>query len=290
MKARKMTPRDFVPHLLTVLADLTQQTPGLSVPMQETYDPVCHRMGIKVADFGKSEHGTEGNKTPWVHRQIGLAFRQIRDNGLGEYAKRGHWALTQAGVDQLADEKAEAPSAATLAAAKVQAQEDDESNVVQLTGSGNEHPYSDDPYIRGLAVARTECFGAYSSRSDVCKACLLRDDCVEAVAVRKAQIAADLERDELAARQAAQAQKKKKDQQNASIDELMRTMEGDDTKTFGKMGKFQPLPEQVVTTAEAQRESICGQCSEQIPENQECFWVEGEGIFHPDCINAPEGL
>jgi hypothetical protein len=291
MKARKMTPKDFVPHLMTVLADLTKRQAGVSVPMQETYDPVCARMNLQATDFGKSEHGTEGNKTPWVHRQIGLAFRQMRDNGLGEYAKRGHWALTEAGVEQL-DDKAQAPSEATLAAAKAQAraEDDDESNVVHFADPIEEHPYSDDPYIRGLAVERTPCFGAYSVRSDVCKGCLLRDDCVAAVAIRKAEIAADLEREELVARRAAESAKKKKDQQSASIDELMRAMDkGDDQKSFGKNGKFEPLAGQIVSTAFAQRESLCGQCSEEIPEGDECFWVEGEGVFHPDCINAPKG-
>jgi hypothetical protein len=294
MKVRKMTPKDFVPHLLIVLADLTKHEPGVSIPMQETYDPVCGRMGISVSDFGKSEHGTEGNKTPWVHRQIGLAFRQIRDNGLGEYAKRGHWALTQAGLDQLTSEKAEVPSAATLAAAKAQARAEDDaddSNVVQLQDDQSEHPYSDDAYIRGLAVERTPCFGAHSVRSDVCKGCLLRDDCVSAVSIRKAQIAADLEREEMVAKKAAEARQKKKDQQNASIDELMAKMDAgtDDDKTFGKMGVYEPSPGELVSSASAHRETICAQCNEQIPENQDCYWVEGEGIFHPECINAPAG-
>lgn len=286
MKARKMTPKDFAPHLLMVLGDLTNGSAGVSIPMQETYAPVCSRMGIKVADFGESEHGS-----PWVHRQIGLAFRQMRDKGLGEYAKRGHWALTKAGVEQLAEEKAEAPTASALAAAKAQAQEEetDSSNVVHLAGSEDEHPYSDDPYIRGLAVAQTACFGAYSMRSDVCKGCPLKDDCIAAISVRKAEIAADLEREELNARKAAEAKKKKKDQQDASIDELMKTMEGDEDAEFGKAGRYEPAEGEVVTTAFAQRESCCGQCSEKIPEGDACFWVEGEGIFHPDCINAPEG-
>jgi hypothetical protein len=276
-KARKMTPKDFVPHLLAVLGTLTKHQANVSVPMQETYDPVCARMEIEPENFGKSEHGKKGNKTPWVHRQIGLAFRQMRDNGLGQYASRGHWSLTEAGVDQL--------GTAEIDVAQDDKKDDkkDEPNVVRLSASDTEHPYSDDPYIRGLAVQGTPCFGAYSTRSDVCKGCLLREDCISAISIRKAQIAADLEREEMEAKRAAEAQKKKKDQQDASIDELMQTMGVDDVI------RYEPRPGQVISTAFAQLESICGQCNERIPKDDPCYWVKDEGLFHPACINARGG-
>jgi len=285
-----MTPKDFVPHLMQVLGDLSQRTPGVAIPMEDTFEFVCARMGLQVSNFGTAE----GKKTPWVYRQIGLAFRQMRDNGLGEYASRGHWALTQEGVEQLKpDHTPEAPTAAALAAVKAQAAEEDaDDNVVHLSDPGNEHPYSDDPYIRGLAVEQTACFGAHSVRSDVCKGCLLAEDCLVAISVRKAEIASELERDEMVAREAAKTKAKKKDQQDASIDELMGSMEGTDNTSakFGKKGKFNPLPEQIVSDAFAQQESVCAQCNEKIPEGASCFWVEGEGIFHPECINAPDGV
>jgi hypothetical protein len=287
-KARKMTPKDFVPHLTHVLADLSGGQPGVAVPMGDTFDPVCGRMGISVEEFGESEHGKSTRKTPWVHRQIGLAFRQMRDKGLGEYAKKGHWALTSAafaGMD----------GASVPIAAKSQATDDvddaDEGGEVIMISSNNaqqEHPYSDDPYIRGLAIAQTKCLGAYSKRSDVCKGCPLRHDCIVAIGARKAEIAAELEAEEQAAKSAAENAAKKKAKQNASIDELMASI-GDEKAAkkaaFGKNGKFKPSRDQNVAEAFAQRESFCVQCGEKVAEGAECSWVEGEGIFHNECID-----
>lgn len=293
-KTRNMTPKEFVPHVLVVLADMTEHQAGKAVLREDTLPLVCQRMNINVGDFGDSTHGREGNKTPWVHRQIDLAFRQMRDRGLGEYVKRGHWALTQEGLDRLEQsKKAPPPTASTLAAAKSQAAEDEESslsNVVHLPAAGEEHPYSDDAYIRGLAVEQTACFGAHSVRSDVCKGCPLVDDCKAAVEMRKAEIAADLEQEERAAKSAAEAKKKKKEQQDISIDELMKKMgDGEEAGGGGTRGKYEAQPDQTVSSAFAHQESVCAQCGELIEENSRCFWVRGEGMFHPNCINVPEG-
>lgn len=288
MKARKMTPSDFAPHLMATLADLTNYVAEVAVPMGDTFAPVCDRMGIRPEEFGESRHGKKGRKTPWVHRQIGLAMRQLRDKGLGDYAGRGQWMLTQEGLDHLngADD-AEVPTEEMLTAAKALAQQEEQdqekagSKVVRLRSNARRHPYSDDPYIRALAIAQTHCFGAYSVRSDVCKECPLAHDCTRAIETRKAEIGAELEHEELAARKAAEAAKKKKDQQDASIDELMASMSDD---SFGKKGRFRPSSGQNVADARAQRDTPCQQCDEVIKDKAPCFWVEGEGIFHPQCI------
>lgn len=276
MKARKMTPKDFAPHLLAVIGELAENRPEVAVPMESTFAPVCKRMKIRVEDFGESEHGSGDNKTPWVHRQIGLAFRQLRDKGFGSYEQRGQWALTQAGIDELlSPEDAGAES------------EERDEKIVHLHATNSAHPYSDDPYIRGLAVEQTPCFGAYSVRSNVCKECRLSAECLVAVDLRKAEIAADLEREEIAARKAAEAKKKKKEQQDQSIDELMEAMGSDGSSGTGPKGRYKPPPDAIISTAFAQREGICAQCNEKVVQNNACVWIEGEGIFHPSCIELP---
>jgi hypothetical protein len=38
----------------------------------------------------------------------------------------------------------------------------------------------------------------------------------------------------------------------------------------------------------SRRETECPGCSGSIGFDEQCVWVSGEGIFHPDCV--PEGV
>ncbi|TFH55291.1 MAG: hypothetical protein E4G90_12085, partial [Gemmatimonadales bacterium] len=68
-----MTPKDFAPHVLVVIAELTDYQANISVPMEETYNPICDRMGIGEDYGGETKHGSK-----FTHRSIGLAMRQLR--------------------------------------------------------------------------------------------------------------------------------------------------------------------------------------------------------------------
>lgn len=291
MTKKKMTPKDFAPHLLAVLADLTEYEPNVSVPMTETYKPVCERMGIDE-DFGGEVKG--GYK--FTHRNIGLAFRQhLRGKGLGDQAKKGEWMLTQLGVDEargddFEDREEESPVAAKAdAVEKIEEEYDDSAEVLHLPVK-SQHPYSDDPYIVSLAIDSTPCFGAYSKRSKACKECLLAQDCRVQVRAVKGALAGELEEEERleAERQARQAREAAK--KNSSVEELMESFKNEEeegsSKSKGKSGKFKPPPGQEFAVASMSRESVCLQCQGKIAQGEEGIWCQNEGVFHIECFDA----
>jgi len=285
MTNTKMTPKEFAPHLVAVLGRLTEYTPDKSVHHESTYAPVCTAYGVDEDALGVSSNGT----TKGTHRQIGLAMRQLRDHGLTEYAKRGHWALTAKGAAQARADAGldpqggpeEIPEAARADSTAEDEYEYEGAEILHLPVARGHHPYSEDAYIRSLAVERVACFGAYSSRSDTCKACPIQTDCGSAISARKAEIAARFD----AAEQAG-VQIPSKD---ATVDELIAKASTDETKAKvpargGKKGKYTPRGDQEVAPAFAQRETVCVQCDEVVAKDAPCTWVQDEGIFHNDCI------
>jgi len=296
MTTKRMTPKDFAPHLLAVLAELTEYEANISVPMEETFKPTCDRMGIDETYGGETSHGSF-----FTHRTIGLAFRQqIRGKGLGDQAKRGHWMLTQAGVNQARENAGLDPVAPSekeeveeemLTAARADAAEetDDEKDaeVLHLPVPGVKHPYSDDAYIRSLAIESVSCFGAWSSRSEACKDCPIASDCTLQVGVHKAELAANLqaEEEEQLVRQKAKAEAAAK--KNESVSELVSKMSQEDAATRGgTKGKFKPTSGQDFADAKASRETVCIQCGEKIYKGDPIKWCSGEGIFHTACFQG----
>lgn len=306
MMAERVTPTSFAPHLLAVLGDLTAFDEGVAVAMKETYAPVCERMGLAEDALGASSHGS-----PNTHRKIGIAMRQMRDRGLTRYEKKGQWGLTPEGAKEA---RAVVGDAAPGEATDVDVEEfvrafDDtgeaeepKGNLLEFPFGGDGHPYSQDPYIRGLAIRQTSCFGAYSAGDrSVCARCPLAAECVAGVTSRKAEIAADLEAEERALAARIAAEKVRKAKRDASVDELVQGF-GDEPdppapghtapaaprSTHGTKGKFTPTPDQVIEDAFAQRQAICAQCGGKVEKDEACKWVQDEGMFHNDCIDLSE--
>jgi len=305
MNTTRMTPKDFAYPLLAVLATLTEYEANVSVPMTETYSLVCEHMGIREDYGGETEGGYK-----FTHRNIGLAFRQhIRGKGLGEQAKKGHWMLTQVGVDkarETAGDEAppvpetvatpvdEAPEelAAARADATAEVLEDDHgedgAEVLHLpvANTNPKHPYSDDPYIRTLAIEAVECYGAWSSRSDACETCPLATDCRLQVGARKAEMAAEMEATEEASLARAKAQEEEANKKGISVEELIEKMgEEGTTPRDPQKGKFKPTDGQDFARANASRESMCLQCGETIKKGDPVQWCADEGIFHVECFD-----
>lgn len=295
MAKNRMTPKDFAPHLLTVLAELTENQANVSVPMTETYKPVCERMGISEDHGGTTSHGSK-----FTHRNIGLAFRQhIKGKGLGEQVKKGEWMLTDAGIEEVLGEvPEEVPEEAPeeLAAARADAAEevgsedtdDDGAEILHLPVAQEHHPYSDDAYIVSLAIESVDCFGAWSKRSEACKECPIARDCIVQVGVRKGKIAADLEEEEAEAFRRAAKKAEDEAKKNSSVSELIDSFgeeDGDPAATPGSNGKFKPQPGQDFASANASRESVCLQCGEKIRKGDPVKWCADEGIFHLGCFD-----
>lgn len=298
MAKNRMTPKDFAPHLLAVLAELTEFTANISVPMTETYAPVCNRMGISEDHEGETSGGYK-----FTHRNIGLAFRQhIRGKGLGEQVKKGHWMLTEEGVKAAREETGDEAETETdetdnLVAARVDAAEEIETEsepeleemaeVLKLPVAAK-HPYSDDPYIVSLAIESVPCFGAWSNRSDACRECPIARDCLVQVGVVKGTIAAELEAEETERLRREAKQAEEAANKSRSVSELIGFLEEEDqapVSTRGKSGKFKPQPGQDFASANATRESVCLHCGEKIEKGTPVKWCADEGIFHEECFD-----
>jgi hypothetical protein len=281
-----------------VIAERTDYQISVSVPMGDVNAPVCDRMGVEEDYGGETVHGSK-----FTHRTIGLAMRSLRGRGLTKYAKKGHWTCTAAGLIEArkitgvpapANEAAVAPVAAR-ADATGETMEHEGADVVQLPViAAPTHPYSDDAYIRSLAVETVVCFGAFSKRSDACKACPISADCIVHVGVRKAELAAEMEAEEAQAKAKAAQAEADKGQKDASVAELIEGFGNDDGAKDdapqvgdGPKGKFQPADGQDVAPAQAQRETVCIQCNEVIRKDDPVKWASDEGVFHPQCINDP---
>lgn len=285
-KPKSVTQKTFSPHVLAVLGELTNHTAGVAVQFTETYAPVCARMGITEDQHGQCE--THGK--PWTHRLIGLAFRGLRDKGLGEYVTKGQWALTPAGVQHLSktDKKAQAvPTAqpevveSVCAVAKVQiAPQTNTKKVVQLPST---HPYHNDPYVRALAIRNTPCFGSVSPKNDTCKVCPFLSECQQATLAAKSKIAQDLLAEETAAMAIAAAKAKAKANKTESIDDLINSFDDKSPrKAKPAKGKVQGRP----AKATAQRDAKCEACAKMIKKETTCIWVNGVGLFHDACYSA----
>jgi len=293
-KPKNITQKTFQPHVLAALGELVDYTPGTAVPFTDTYAPVCKLLGISEDEYGDCE--THKNK-PWTHRLIGLAFRTLRDKGLGEYEKKGNWALTKMGV-QKARETAGMPAAAPAmldphvpevtapvvhTAARTQIATNVGADIVRLPSI---HSYHNDPYIRGLAIERTPCFGAFSGRSGTCGNCPLAHECQDAVSAAKSKLAADLEAADTAALKTKEAKAKAKADKNESIDDLISSFDevGDDAGEAPTKKAKKSKTGKKPAKATAQREGICCRCQKKIPKGDSCFWVKGEGIMHDTCL------
>jgi len=299
MTTTHMTPKDFAKPLLAVLATLTEFEANISVNMEETYEPVCKILGIAEDHGGETKGGHK-----FTHRQIGLAFRQhIRGKGLGEQVKKGQWMLTQVGVDQAREDAGDAaPEAPEIIAAPevVAARADATAEVLEgdedeagaevlhfpVATASPTHPYSDDPYIRSLAIEAVSCYGAWSSRSDVCKGCPLATDCMLQIGARKAEMAAEMETTEAAALAKTLAQEEEAAKKGVSVEELIEKMADEGTTPRDpKKGKFKPTQGQDFARANASRESLCLQCAETIEKDDPVQWCADEGIFHVECFD-----
>jgi hypothetical protein len=286
-KPKNITQKTFQPHLLVALGELTNFTAGKSVRFTETYAPVCKLMGISEDEYGTCET----HDKPWTHRLIGLCFRSLRDKGLGEYEKKGYWALTkmgeqkareEAGVEAVVEETVEeavveevVSPAPVHTAARTQVAESNEGSVVRLP---TVHPYHADPYIRSLAIAATGCFGSHSTRSETCKTCPLSGDCHNAVLAQKSKIAADMEATDRRMAAAREAKAQKKAAKDESIDELISGF--DEVSTRKAKGKTKAKKKSKAT---AQRDGVCCVCNGKISKGDDCYWSKGDGIFHLTC-------
>ena len=165
-------------------------------------------------------------------------------------------------------------------------------------GHADESAYHADPYIVGLALAATPCYGNYSNRSQTCEACTVKGRCINAMAASLTTLAASLREqdkklEEIRARQEAAKAKaaaagtpvpaSKPDPMNDIVEEMLGNSSG--TKPFSLNGRK-------VETIKVMAASKCMRCGGSIALGEKACWIppnEGgeSGSLHEAC--AKEG-
>ena len=307
------TAATFRDPLLRVLGTLSGLTAGTEVATDTAVAQVCVDTGIP-----EDAHGLDkGTGRPQVRIWIIQAFnRKLRDDGLAEVKVRGHWTLTEDGIKAATlllggTLPASTPAVLPAVVAPVVVPEpvvvvapatlpEPEPVVVPLPvvpthggGSGASwslgqqvNTYNEDPYIRGLAVNQTKCFGRFSGRSDVCSACPLSGACKgETMSIMTRVVAAIRVQDE-AKRKAALAPTPvatpvagQKAEEELDISDVLAAIENNTgaPATPGKRPEY--------TTLKVAVDSKCAACSQKVPAGTEGYWARTEGVYHPECYN-----
>lgn len=178
-----------------------------------------------------------------------------------------------------------------------------------------------DPYILGLAVACTPCFGYHERGNPTCGECPVSARCVESRAMRAVTVANQLEK---AARAAARAAKSPYRTERVSpvpaqvpagvesIDDILDSISrapaapvpdpepvaapgpvDDLTSLFGDILTPEPVqspppppeptPGDRVTPMKAVIDSVCFVCGGRIPAKSSAEFIPGKGLRHPAC-------
>lgn len=155
--------------------------------------------------------------------------------------------------------------------------------------SENIHPYSQDPYLRSLALSKVRCLGSILKDTEPCSSCPLQAECLNAVQVRKAEIAARLDQEEQEAIKAAAAREAEKAKSRKITDELIqKASKNSDKKKGGGDGRFLITSGMTYAPGNAKEGLVCLHCGDPIPEGSKSMWVKGEGTFHMDCVHVEE--
>lgn len=291
-KPKHITQKTFQDPLLHVLAELSDGCAGQEIDHKLTFGPVCDMLGISEDEWGTASQGTL-----WTHRLTGIAMRNLRNAGMTTYVRKGVWALTEKGLaslnededgdgdDEGDDTEPVAEKVVTMVAKHTIAETQEPLSLV------SNHPYSDDEYMRTLALEAIGCLGAYAAKSPTCKECPFVQECQGAAQAAKAKIGADLEREEAEQLARDQARAQERVRRDQSVDELINILDGDEapqkspgpgTKAIPETGK--PTPVKVKPHVS----SVCVHCQTNIPAETEAWWIKTVGVYHLECLEVAD--
>lgn len=240
-----MQAKDFNDTVLQALGNLSHL---------KAHKPVAHKAVIaetlRLLKMDPDALGERNGKLQ-THTLIGQAFRNMRvlAEPLTESKKRGEWALTKLGVEQLAGEPEQSPSVEAPAAYSAY------------------DPY-DDPYLRSLAAQTTACFGMlYAHQDPVCSTCPLKVECGPATweTHRKESGSIKAPDDEIRPEEV----KMREAQERAQLAALQ-------------------LPRSVFLNASkitAEVEQPCGICGDDVAVGETVQHSPNRGVFHLDCFD-----
>lgn len=146
----------------------------------------------------------------------------------------------------------------------------------------NKAPISTDPYIVGLYIERTKCFGSWNPRSSICDNCPLAQACLRKVQQKLSQIASDLDNGTLSVQNRLPGID---DDVEAAEAANVEADEGDKGLREERVEEFRSLLKQGTTPTSflAPTECFCELCGEKIPEATSGVFIASYGPMHKSC-------
>jgi hypothetical protein len=292
--AERVTASTFREPLLRVLGTLTGLQPGVEVHFTETFARV-----LADARIGEGDYGVDTQGKPQTHVWINQAFnKKLIREGLGaKGTKKGMWTLTPEGAKAasiLIGTELDAflePSDDTVNTTldTLDTLEDPNSPTVVANDGGEGiswspgemvNTYNPDPYIRGLAIKQTHCFGEFTSRSDVCESCPLSGACKAAALDRLSSIAARLQqRDEQEALRKLRGEfnpVEEEDDDDLDIDEIIDAINGTEEGGHVDLSEYKEIDVPAATK--------CSGCGQTLSAGEVGYYKRSVGMFHKSCV------
>ena len=325
-KKHDISAADFRDPLLKVLGQLSGFKAGAVVHHTNIYEPVFQMMGIT-----QDQYGMEGSSnSPLTERWVQWCASKLISEKLVRREGKGKWSLTRTGVAET-EALIEASSkvgttmnldtatttvdlntalAAPLTPTSPEPVPDTAGQSIQLGPNNDENLYHSDPYIRSLAIVDSPCLGGFTDHSPVCTGCLVRGNCLKAMAAIFSRLAAKLTEEDLeeeAKRLAAEAAARRL----AATPKAPVTAPGSAATTPGVPRPAAPpkgvlgasgTPSIVITSdaktsfCAAAMEAPCQYCGKDIKVGTQSAWVRKLGpdkkssaMLHKECYDELVG-
>ena len=212
--SNRISPSNLQDTMLLALANALPSQRG-DISTDGAILAMCNELGIDLTGWGVVE--SQASKPNWTRYNGVRAIRFLDASGYIKKPKRGRYGLTtkgweKAGTLGYVTTQVETPvrtsdsinvETPVQVTEQVTVQEGEGvATGTHATGSGIsfedlfsqlEDAYHDDPYIVGLAVEQTSCFGFHAERSPTCRTCPLARSCKKAWLADLTEIAATLD-------------------------------------------------------------------------------------------------
>lgn len=206
----RISPSNLQDTMLLALANALSSPRG-DISTDGAVLAMCNELGIALDTWGVVE--SQASKPNWTRYNGVRAIRFLDASGYIKKPKRGRYGLTTKGWEKavalgyssstVETKPAESPVQTEQVTEQVTVQEGEGvATGTHSTGTGIsfedlfsqlEDTYHDDPYIVGLAVEQTSCFGYHAERSPTCKSCPLARSCKKAWLADLTEIAKTLD-------------------------------------------------------------------------------------------------
>jgi hypothetical protein len=164
--------------------------------------------------------------------------------------------------------------------------------------------YHPDPYIQGIAVAATKCFGFWDPKSDVCRGstdCPISGACKAQTLSILSGLAVTLQKEDDVKKAAAAVAAANNQTGTATtapttadgeldIEDILSAIEGNSPTAAPATPPTATLTPDQWERHPASVDAKCSHCSQKVARGTDSIWVKTKGMFHPPCFEQKFGI